>query len=99
MRGTSLLLGLALAGMTYFAQAATPATPPAPTIAIHGKAIVLPGAAHQPDPNMRQRAVFSLTVAPASRSEEHTSAVQSLMRISYSVFCWKKKRQYNDRIN
>src|SRR3546814_17243913 len=66
MRGTSLLLGLALAGMTYFAQAATPATPPAPTIAIHGKAIVLPGAAHQPDPNMRQRAVFSLTVAPAS---------------------------------
>src|SRR3546814_18547179 len=66
MRGTSLLLGLALAGMTYFAQAATPATPPAPTIAIHGKAIVLPGAAHQPDPNMRQRAVFSLTVDPAS---------------------------------
>src|SRR3546814_10582538 len=33
---------------------------------MHGKAIVLPDAAHQPDPNMRQRAVFSLTVAPAS---------------------------------
>src|SRR3546814_5353769 len=27
---------------------------------------------------------------PASRSEEHTSALQSLMRISYSVFCLKK---------
>src|SRR3546814_4308678 len=25
------------------------------------------------------------------RSEEHTSALQSLMRISYAVFCWKKK--------
>jgi len=66
MRGASLLLGLALAGMTHFAQAATPATSPARTIAMHGKAIVLPDAAHQPDPNMRQRAVFSLTVAPAT---------------------------------
>src|SRR3546814_1100123 len=26
------------------------------------------------------------------RSEEHTSELQSLMRISYAVFCWKKKR-------
>src|SRR3546814_9876980 len=25
------------------------------------------------------------------RSEEHTSEIQSLMRISYAVFCWKKK--------
>src|SRR3546814_9551806 len=30
------------------------------------------------------------------RSEEHTSELQSLMRISYAVFCLKKKtRQYN----
>src|SRR3546814_5490884 len=27
----------------------------------------------------------------ASRSEEHTSELQSLMRISYAVFCLKKK--------
>src|SRR3546814_1208815 len=27
------------------------------------------------------------------RSEEHTSELQSLMRISYAVFCWKKKNQ------
>src|SRR3546814_9542959 len=27
----------------------------------------------------------------ADRSEEHTSELQSLMRISYAVFCWKKK--------
>src|SRR3546814_2874643 len=26
------------------------------------------------------------------RSEEHTSELQSLMRSSYAVFCWKKKR-------
>src|SRR3546814_3451601 len=29
---------------------------------------------------------------PPSRSEEHTSELQSLMRISYAVFCLKKKR-------
>src|SRR3546814_2631463 len=29
----------------------------------------------------------------ALRSEEHTSELQSLMRISYAVFCLKKKRQ------
>src|SRR3546814_19213788 len=29
--------------------------------------------------------------SPSSRSEEHTSELQSLMRISYAVFCWKKK--------
>src|SRR3546814_10690657 len=31
-----------------------------------------------------------------SRSEEHTSELQSLMRISYAVFCLKKKKQNND---
>src|SRR3546814_948052 len=33
------------------------------------------------------------------RSEEHTSELQSLMRISYAVFCLKKKKkkQYNKR--
>src|SRR3546814_1484320 len=30
-----------------------------------------------------------------SRSEEHTSELQSLMRISYAVFCLKKKNSYN----
>src|SRR3546814_6135569 len=29
------------------------------------------------------------------RSEEHTSELQSLMRISYAVFCLKKKTVYN----
>src|SRR3546814_8917288 len=31
------------------------------------------------------------------RSEEHTSELQSLMRISYAVFCLKKKNQHNTR--
>src|SRR3546814_9328695 len=30
------------------------------------------------------------------RSEEHTSELQSLMRISYAVFCLKKKKYAND---
>src|SRR3546814_2459159 len=38
-------------------------------------------------------AVFppSLADKPLSRSEEHTSELQSLMRTSYAVFCLKKK--------
>src|SRR3546814_2829465 len=31
------------------------------------------------------------------RSEEHTSELQSLMRISYAVFCLKKKKTYTVR--
>src|SRR3546814_7835926 len=31
------------------------------------------------------------------RSEEHTSELQSLMRISYAVFCLKKKTTVNDK--
>src|SRR3546814_8885459 len=31
-------------------------------------------------------------LAPDDRSEEHTSELQSLMRISYAVFCLKKKK-------
>src|SRR3546814_1655351 len=31
----------------------------------------------------------------AFRSEEHTSELQSLMRISYAVFCLKKKKIHN----
>src|SRR3546814_9931537 len=31
------------------------------------------------------------------RSEEHTSELQSLMRISYAVFCLKKKKKKNSK--
>src|SRR3546814_6547810 len=32
-----------------------------------------------------------------NRSEEHTSELQSLMRISYAVFCLKKKKKYKQK--
>src|SRR3546814_10536405 len=35
---------------------------------------------------------------PETRSEEHTSELQSLMRISYAVFCLKKKTHIKDNI-
>src|SRR3546814_1115266 len=34
---------------------------------------------------------FTLPASQCARSEEHTSELQSLMRISYAVFCLKKK--------
>src|SRR3546814_1030715 len=39
----------------------------------------------------KQIALSTGRSAPARRSEEHTSELQSLMRISYAVFCLKKK--------
>src|SRR3546814_3296876 len=38
------------------------------------------------------RKAFATGFAGAKRSEEHTSELQSLMRISYAVFCLKKKK-------
>src|SRR3546814_10838234 len=35
----------------------------------------------------------NLTAQVRNRSEEHTSELQSLMRISYAVFCLKKKKK------
>src|SRR3546814_7815679 len=40
----------------------------------------------------RARALSGHEGARGDRSEEHTSELQSLMRISYAVFCLKKKR-------
>src|SRR3546814_7294710 len=36
---------------------------------------------------------------PTERSEEHTSELQSLMRISYAVFCLNKKKRTNNTKN
>src|SRR3546814_3458769 len=47
-------------------------------------------------PDMRDRGqqqiIFDVEDARGVRSEEHTSELQSLMRISYAVFCLKKKK-------
>src|SRR3546814_2230198 len=61
---------------------------------------VLPGLYHGLL-SQRVRAVPAALAGPASarhalrlgRSEEHTSELQSLMRISYAVFCLKKKKK------
>src|SRR3546814_9101576 len=43
----------------------------------------------------RLREGLSVVILGApNRSEEHTSDLQSLMRISYAVFCVKKQKQY-----
>src|SRR3546814_7376534 len=43
--------------------------------------------------------VFGLGLQLLRRSEEHTSELQSLMRISYAVFCLKKKNKRNTEKN
>src|SRR3546814_4197642 len=44
-------------------------------------------------PQIVAMAMSALGRAHELRSEEHTSELQSLMRISYAVFCLKKKKQ------
>src|SRR3546814_8105004 len=52
---------------------------------------ILEDVLYEPRPSERpQRASAEPREVPA-RSEEHTSELQSLMRISYAVFCLKKK--------
>src|SRR3546814_6930534 len=52
--------------------------------------IDLTGRQRQPSAVAGSKALQSFDADPA-RSEEHTSELQSLMRISYAVFCLKKK--------
>src|SRR3546814_4448645 len=44
----------------------------------------------------RETCFSSVAYQRYPRSEEHTSELQSLMRISYAVFCLKKKKQQNN---
>src|SRR3546814_7371636 len=64
-----------------------------------GHYLVFGGYSLSRDEQMAQFATFYLRegmlgmpVPPEWRSEEHTSELQSLMRISYAVFCLKKKK-------
>src|SRR3546814_8442181 len=50
----------------------------------------------EPDDFRRRKRRAAL---PGNRSEEHTSKLQSLMRISYAVFCLKKKKHKKKQIN
>src|SRR3546814_6091630 len=55
------------------------------------------GLAHRPRANprspLRPRRCGTASRSRRIRSEEHTSELQSLMRISYAVFCLKKKNE------
>src|SRR3546814_2967640 len=56
-----------------------------------GLGAVRPGRSRRPDQHRQQETAARLR--RRRRSEEHTSELQSLMRISYAVFCLKKKKQ------
>src|SRR3546814_9722734 len=46
----------------------------------------------------RQAAQWIINHGHKRRSEEHTSELQSLMRISYAVFCLKKKQKHKNHM-
>src|SRR3546814_8209044 len=47
----------------------------------------------------RFRTAVEAQLGRSARSEEHTSELQSLLRISYAVLCLKTKKTYNLMIN
>src|SRR3546814_9428213 len=51
-------------------------------------------AAREARQSMIPRRRISVMESIENRSEEHTSELQSLMRISYAVFCLKKKKKH-----
>src|SRR3546814_5171657 len=60
----------------------------------HGEGRGRPERAHRPDGVRPERdGEARRPFRNRKRSEEHTSELQSLMRISYAVFCLKKKKQ------
>src|SRR3546814_5929073 len=73
------------------------------TIGAEGRALDHPGHRRDRQPDQVVRLAYRRLVVlhvlriserqalPRNRSEEHTSELQSLMRISYAVFCLKKK--------
>src|SRR3546814_3481563 len=72
-------------------------TPPrfvAELLCIAATAVLIGHALCRDDPFRRIIAAHML-----SRSEEHTSELQSLMRISYAVFCLKKKKKQKVELN
>src|SRR3546814_3059363 len=74
-------------------------------VGIAGEVVAAVDLADQRIAHRRQLGVFALQLRDArleraglvgGRSEEHTSELQSLMRISYAVFCLKKKKRLNN---
>src|SRR3546814_3641190 len=65
--------------LTILAEAPMPPTEPEPPA--------------EPEPSPVPDHLLRLSETEIARSEEHTSELQSLMRISYAVFCLKKKKE------
>src|SRR3546814_1067566 len=65
-----------------------------PTLFLAAAMLAMPLYAQAPTPGAAipgAECLVRINATPQSRSEEHTSELQSLMRISYAVFCLKKK--------
>src|SRR3546814_5702510 len=80
--GHNRRLWVALSGRRHGTGRLRPGEPPAGTLTRARTAAPTPAAA-----------TASASDRAAGRSEEHTSELQSLMRISYAVFCLKKNKQ------
>src|SRR3546814_1526446 len=73
----------------------------ADAVAMHDLAVEQVGDRREPDMRVRQDVQLvgdAGRQVDRPRSEEHTSELQSLMRISYAVFCLQKKQQMSINI-
>src|SRR3546814_7681592 len=86
------------AGRSAIAYRAT-VLPPSPTSFKPGFPQQQPGEARPGRAVTNLSAEMGSVIAPVPqrRSEEHTSELQSLMRISYAVFCLKKKKTHRNK--
>src|SRR3546814_7686933 len=95
-RGLAGRIGDVLASVEQIADRQADARAACPTVIAHEIAL-LAKIGEQPQVERRERSEAKLLrrARRPGRSEEHTSELQSLMRISYAVFCLKKKKTIN----
>src|SRR3546814_5145914 len=92
------LVGAGLLAAVLASGCATTATPLAPD-AIEEATPEPEAPEYIPVVRYGRYTLVELAPTAAQRSEEHTSELQSLMRISYAVFCLKKKNKTHKHIN
>src|SRR3546814_7408549 len=86
----TLRLGSSCGGSTQI-RGGPPVMPGSPLLEPRSIGSITKGVATTPT-------MYTLTQEPSLvRSEEHTSELQSLMRISYAVFCLKKKKNQDNK--
>src|SRR3546814_5016670 len=79
----------------YVARPSSPSAGTAFTISARSPSKLSNGSVQPSLSDRARKMVQSSRASPgANRSEEHTSELQSLMRISYAVICLKKKKQH-----